>query len=112
MRTFYLTLCLVSVVSRAFPATPSSGTLTTPPSGQTSTVTWTGGPYTGATADASLCTGITCDMYTLQVNVPTTFYSSNPQFVIQVGLNWSSNTNDFDLYVYDAGGNTVCSSAQ
>jgi len=112
MRTVYVALCLLSVASCVFAATPISGTLTAPPSGQTSAVNWTGGPFTAATADPSLCTGATCDTYTLQVSVPSTFYSSNPQYVVQVGLNWSSNTNDFDLYVHDGAGNTVCSSAQ
>ena len=112
MRTVLVALCLVSITLCALAATPSSGTLSAPASGQTSGVSWVGGPYTAVTADPSLCTGATCDMYTLQVSVPTTFYSSNPQYVVQVGLNWTSNTNDFDLYIYDGAGNTVCSSAQ
>ena len=112
MRTVLVALCLVSITLCALAATPSGGTLSAPASGQTSGVSWVGGPYTAVTADPSLCTGATCDMYTLQVSVPTTFYSSNPQYVVQVGLNWTSNTNDFDLYIYDGAGNTVCSSAQ
>jgi len=112
VRIACVTLCLISVASCAFAATPGSGTLTAPSSGQTSAATWAGGPYTAATAAPSLCTGVNCDMFTLQVNVPGIFYSSNPQYVVQVGLNWSSNTNDFDLYIYDGAGNTVCSSAQ
>lgn len=94
-------------------ATPSSGTLNAPASGTTTSfVTWAGGPYTGATADPSVCTSVTCDSYTLNVSVPSTFYSANPNYSIQVGINWASNTNDFDLYVNDSSGNTICSSGQ
>ena len=100
----------------AFPvwaAVPNSGTLNPPASGTTSSsVTWSGGPYTGVTADPSLCSSVTCDSYSLAVNVPATFYSANPNYSIQVGINWASNTNDFDLYVHDSSGNTVCSSGQ
>lgn len=101
-----------TITKPALPATPSSGTLTAPASGQTSSLTWSGGPYTGATADPSLCSSVTCDSFPLTVNVPSTFYSANPNYTVQVGLNWPSSTNDFDLYVTDSGGNQVCSSAQ
>ncbi len=94
-------------------ATPNAGTLNPPASGTTSaSVNWSGGPYTGATADPSVCSSVTCDSYTLTVNVPSTFYSANPNYSIQVGITWASNTNDFDLYVNDGSGNTVCSSGQ
>jgi len=105
-------LVLLLVSSSAFAATPNGGTLTAPANGQTSSVSWSGGPYTGATADPSLCSSITCDTYMLTVNVPSTFYSSNPNYAVQVGLNWPSSTSDFDLYVYDSSGNQVCSSGQ
>lgn len=93
-------------------ATPNSGTLTAPATGQTSSVSWNGGPYSGATADPSTCTTVTCDSYALTVNASSTFYTSNPNYSVQVGINWASNTNDFDLYVHDGSGNTVCSSGQ
>lgn len=93
-------------------AVPSSGTLTAPPPGQTTSIGWAGGPFTGATADPSLCTSATCDVFALTVNVPSTFYASNPADAVHVAITWSSTTNDFDLYVSDAGGNLVCSSAQ
>lgn len=105
-------LLLLLVSAYAVAATPNSGTLTAPASGQTSSVTWSGGPYTGVTADPSLCSSVTCDSYALTVNVPSTFYSSNPNYAVQVGLNWPNSTSDFDLYVYDSSGNQVCSSAQ
>src|SRR5689334_8734209 len=94
-------------------ATPVGGTLNPPATaGQSSSVSWSGGPYTGATADPSVCTTLTCDSYTLNVNVSAMFYSSNPNYSIQVGINWTSSTNDFDLYVHDSAGNVVCSSGQ
>jgi hypothetical protein len=94
-------------------STPNSGTLSQPAvAGQTNTVSWSGGPYTAATPDPSACTTVNCDSYALNVNVPSTFYSSNPSYSIQVGINWASSTSDFDLNVYDGSGNTVCSSGQ
>ncbi|HEX7128919.1 MAG TPA: sialidase family protein, partial [Rhodanobacteraceae bacterium] len=93
-------------------ATPAAGTLDAPAAGQTTSISWSGGPYTGATADPSACTTLTCDSYTLTVNVPDTFYAANPDYAVKVGITWASSTNDFDLYVNDADGNTVCSSGQ
>ncbi|MFL6440117.1 MAG: WD40/YVTN/BNR-like repeat-containing protein [Terriglobales bacterium] len=111
VRVLATLICAVTLPT--FAATPTSGTLTPPATGtQSSSVTWNGGPYTGATADPSVCTIFTCDSYALNVNVPATFYSSNPNYSIQVGINWASSTNDFDLYVHDSSGNVVCSSGQ
>ena len=111
MRVIGLVTTFVCAFSFALSAaTPSSGTLNQPPAGMSSsTVAWTGGPYTGVTADPSLCTTLTCDTYALHINVSSTFYSSNPNYSVQVGLNWASTLNDYDLYVYDSSGNTVCS---
>jgi hypothetical protein len=94
----------------AFAATPDSGTLSAPATGQSATLTWTGGPFTGATADPSLCTNVTCDTYTLTVNVSSSFYADNPTYAVVVGLDWAASPNDFDLNVYDSAGNLVCSS--
>jgi len=95
-----------------FAATPSSGTLNAPAAGQTSSINWTGGPLSGATADPAACTSVNCDTFTLSVNVPATFYSSNPNYAVHVRINWASNSNDFDLNVNDGSGTTVCSSGQ
>jgi len=103
-----LTLTLVP----AFAATPSSGTLAAPATGQTASVSFSGGPFTGATATTAACTTLTCDTFTLTVNVPAAFYSSNPTYAVHVKITWASNTNDFDLNVNDSSGNTVCSSGQ
>src|SRR5882724_2268673 len=115
MRRFWPAIfCLLVLVIAlsSIASTPTSGTLNAPASGQTSSVAWGGGPYTAVTADPSACTSVTCDSYTLNVNAPATFYSTNPNYSVQVGINWSSNTNDFDLYIKDSSGNVVCSSGQ
>lgn len=105
-------VALALAVYPAFAATPSSGTLNAPAAGQTTTLSFSGGPFTGATATTAACTTLTCDTFTLTVNVPSTFYSSNPSYAVHVRINWASSTNDFDLNVNDASGNTVCSSGQ
>jgi hypothetical protein len=116
MRRFGPALSCLVVLVIAFSSiasTPTSGTLNAPATaGQSTSVSWGGGPYTGATADPSACTSVTCDSYALNVNVPATFYSANPNYSVQVAINWSSNTNDFDLYVKDGSGNVMCSSGQ
>ena len=107
-----LLLVLALAVSSGFAATPSSGTLTAPAAGQTTSVSFSGGPFTGATPDPAACTTLNCDTFTLTVNVPSTFYSANPTYAVHVKINWASTPNDFDLNVNDASGNTVCSSGQ
>jgi len=96
----------------ALAAVPSAGTLATPATGQTTSITWSGGPITGANADASTCTTLTCDTFKLTVGVPAAFFTTNPSYAVHVKIGWASSTNDFDLFVNDASGNTVCSSAQ
>lgn len=93
-------------------ATPTSGTLSPSPSGGVSALTWQGGPYTAVTADPSVCTPLSCDDYYLTVNVPATYYSTNPDYSVRVHVSWSSLPNDFDLYVYDSTGTLMSSSAQ
>src|SRR3954468_17653388 len=115
MRRFgpaFFVIAILAIALSSIASTPTSGTLNAPASGASSSVTWGGGPYTGATAAPSACTSVTCDNYTLNVNVPATFYSANPNYSVQVAINWSTNTNDFDLYVHDSSGNVVCSSGQ
>ena len=106
----FFAIALAATVALA--ATPPSGTLNAPAAGQTASINWAGGPFTGATADPGVCTTLTCDTYQLAVNIPATFYSSNPNYAVHVRIDWSSSTNDFDLNVLDAAGNVVCSSAQ
>ncbi len=105
-------LLALMLVGSSFAAMPSSGTLTAPAAGQTTSISFNGGPFTGATATPAACTSLTCDTFTLTVNVPSTFYSANPSYAVHVKINWASNTNDFDLNVNDSSGTTVCSSGQ
>ncbi len=100
------------VTSSVFAATPSSGTLAAPAAGQTTSVPFSGGPFTGVTASPAACTTLNCDTFTLTVNVPASFYSTNPTYAVHVRIDWGSNANDFDLNVNDASGNTVCDSGQ
>lgn len=93
-----------------------SGTLTAPAAGGSSTLTWNGGPISGTYGVGGVatiqCTTVTCDTYTLNLAVPSTFYAANPSYSVTVGANWASNLNDIDVYVSDASGNVLCSSAQ
>lgn len=114
MKAFRAAVFVVLAITVSSAAT-FSGTLNAPASGQTTTLTWAGGPLAGTNGVggvATQCTSATCDSYTLTVNVPSTFYSSNPNYAVHVAINWASNLNDLDLNVMDSSGNVVCSSAQ
>lgn len=117
MRTTFLLLFLCSLLT-IVPATAAtySGTINAPTtSGGTSSISWSGGPMTGTNGVGGVftaCTSATCDTYNLTVNVPATFYSSNPSYAVHVAINWDSSLNDLDLYIYDGAGNLVCSSTQ
>ncbi len=111
-----LVSAVVLITATSVFAANFSGTLTAPASGSSSTLTWNGGPISGTYGVGGVqtiqCTTVTCDTYTLTVNVPATFYAAHPDYAVTVGVNWGSNLNDIDVYVSDAGGNVVCSSAQ
>ena len=108
--SFLISLLPVTLGSSLFASTPSSGTLNAPAPGGSSTVTWSGGPYTAVVESPSMCTSVGCDTFTLQVNVPATFYAANPNYSIVVSIRWPDSINDFDLYVYDSSGKVVGSS--
>ena len=113
MKKLTLVITLLMSGRLVFAATPSAGTL----SSANQTVTWSGGPYTGVTPDnsplnTSLCTSLTCDKFNLSVQIPSNFYASFPNDEVQIGINWPSSLNEFDLFVYDSSGNLVASSAQ
>jgi len=95
-----------------YSATPGSGTLAAPANGSTSTVSWSGGPITGAGSDNTTCTQYTCDTFALTLAVPASFYSTNPNYAVHVQISWSNQLNDFDLYLLDSSGNVVGSSTQ
>jgi hypothetical protein len=113
LATVLLALCASAA------ATSYNGTLTAPvAAGTTSSVTWSGS-VTGATGEMGqggvitpICTSLTCDIYTLTVNVPATFYAANPNYAVHVQTSATPNTSvtDIDIYIYDSAGNLVCQS--
>src|SRR5258708_25466939 len=107
---------LLALCTSAFAAS-YSGTLNAPSVAGTSTSqTWTGN-VTGVIGDTGgtglfnpPCDSTICDIYTLTVNVPVTFYAANPNYSVHVNVTDVPNApvTDIDLYVYDASGNLVC----
>ncbi len=78
---------------------------------------WTGQSYVAAAiADPAACPpeadplNLLCDHFRLTVDVDASFWNSNTGGV-EITISWSSSVNDFDLYVFDASGNLVASSA-
>ena len=120
MKRFSLPLLVLFTACLAWAATPSTGTL----AAAGATVTWAGGPLTGANADAvndfvgdpippNFCSlSSSCETFTLVVNVPGTFYNTFPNYGVQISINWASVTNDLDVYMFDSAGNQIFSSAQ
>jgi len=113
-----MAMALLLAASTSAFATSYSGTLNAPTvAGTTSSQTWTGN-ITGVMGEANVlglinppCDSTVCDIYALTVNVPTTFYGTNPNYAVHVNVTDVPNNpaNDIDLYVYDASGNLVCS---
>lgn len=107
---------LLALCTSAFAAS-YSGTLNAPAAaGTTTSQTWTGN-VTGVIGDTGgtglfnpPCDSTVCDIYTLTVNVPATFYAANPNYSVHVNVTDVPNApvTDIDLYVYDASGNLVC----
>ncbi len=113
MKRVAVTAILLLALPALYAATPTSGIIAT----AGATTTWSGGPYTGLTPDnspvnTSLCTSLTCDTFNLFVNIPSNFYSTYPNYEVQIGINWASTLDEFDLFIYDSSGNLVASSAQ
>ena len=100
---------MVPAVAPAEAADPSSGTV----SDALTTVTWSSGPFavanpTGAAGDPT-CNAVTvCDDYALHVSTPPG-YGGGHQLAISV--EWANTAADFDLYVLDASGKIVGTSA-
>ena len=117
--TGMLVICLLgSAFCTATFASSFTGTLNPPLAGTTtSSLTWSG-TVSGVIGDANVlglisppCNSSVCDIYTLSVNVPATFYATNPAYAVHFNVTDSPNQpeNDIDLYIYDAAGNLVCS---
>ncbi len=90
-------------------STPGSTTLS-PGEGDESSVTWTGGPYSGFVADPATCTDATCDSHDLTLNIPADYWDTHDGSVA-VDISWGLSSDDYDLYVYDADGKMVGKSA-
>ena len=92
----------------ALPASPSSGTVAQ----RGDTQEFSGGPIVGAnvspaTGSPVCVTGVAeCDVYDLSVMPPD---ASNSD--VRVTIAWTDGTNDLDIYLVDANGNVVGSSA-
>lgn len=80
-----------------------------PPSGSISssspTANWTGGPLLVANPVSCSVAGATCDTFTFTLDAPKT------DFVVTVRIVARSTTDDLDLYIRDASGNTITQSA-
>jgi len=108
--TITLGVVATALSSGAVASTPSTSTLSDPAGGGTSTTTWTGGPYTGAVLDPATCTDATCDTHEVALNVPAEYWETH-EGAVSVNISWGSSAEDYDLYVYDADGNQIASSA-
>ena len=99
---------LVPLISSASAATPSSGTVSdTAPS-----TTWSAGPFavpnpTGA-AGTPDCSVAPCDDYALHVSTPAGYDTGHQ---LAISISWANTAADFDLYVLDAQGNVIGTSA-
>lgn len=89
-------------------AAPSSGTPTLSP-GHPSTM-WQGAYFdAGATPHAAACTEVTCDAFDFRVRIPAGLAKSRPP-ALEVSIRWTSEQNDFDLFLYDGTGALVAES--
>ena len=103
------TVLVAQGLSGADAATPTSGSVTS----TAPTTTWTAGPFatpnvTGTATDPVCGAPTLCDDFTLNVSTPAG-YGSGHQLTISVG--WPNSAADFDVYVLDAAGNAVGTSA-
>lgn len=95
--------------SPAQAANPSSGTITE----RSTSVTYTAGPFvapnvTGTAGDVVCNAATPCDEFKLTVDAPAAYASG---YNITINIQWPNSAADFDLYVLDADGAIVNSSA-
>jgi hypothetical protein len=102
----------VLVVPAALPAEaadPSSGTV----SDSSTSVSWSAGPFavanpTGAAGDPMCDATTVCDDFALHVSTPPGYGDGHQ---LAISIEWPNSAADFDLYVLDASGQTVGTSA-
>jgi hypothetical protein len=99
---FVLVLSSSSMLRGVHAASPPSGTL----SETSQIVSWNGAFYTfGVNADPSTCPpnldpmNVACDHFFLNINLASDFWTTHTG-TVTVTIQWSSGSNDFDLYVY------------
>ncbi|MGN6687050.1 MAG: sialidase family protein [Actinomycetales bacterium] len=90
-------------------ATPASGSI----SDTSTSTTWTGGPFlvpnvTGTAGDVQCTAATPCDDFGLTVTVPSGYDATHQ---VKVNIAWANSAADYDLYVLDAAGNIITSSA-
>ena len=103
----FLILAAVAVGYPSLAATPAAGTVDL----AHRTISWQSASFTTLNPGGSAaCSAASCDEFTLTVAVPPSFWKSAEGGVI-VRTEWESETNDWDLYVYDAAGKEVQHSA-
>src|ERR1700759_2439752 len=105
-----LTAGALAVLQPAAGSTPNAGTLTT----SSGAKTWTGGPFAAPNATGNVsgtpdCSAPqSCDDYTLTVDTPA---GTGDTQNLKMETSWTTPGADFDVYVLDAAGNVVASSA-
>ena len=107
----------LAVTSQVMAAEPPNGTLTT----SSAPITYTAGPFFVANVSPQLglagqppvceADGQSCDEFELTVTLPDNYDVTNPNDLIEVSVAWPDPAADFDMYVYNAAGVTVASSA-
>src|SRR5688572_14087216 len=98
MRIALLLITLLLLNGTAWPA-PSSGSV----SQVGHTLAWNGGPFTSVSPSPGSCVeSISCDTFTVNVNIPT-----NKVAQIHFRVNWTDSTNDLDLFLFDAQGQQI-----
>lgn len=103
---------LVSIAP-ANAATPASGAL----SDTSQSASYASGPFlisnASGTAGAVMCQApvLVCDEYSLIVNLSPAYVAAHPGIKLTVATAWPNTTEDFDLYLLDAGGNELVKSA-
>ena len=105
-----LTVAALTLGGHAAASNPAEGTVS-----DTSTqVTWSGGPFVTPNATATAlgapdCTlPMSCDDFTLHVSTPAGYDTGH---ALKIDVAWPNTAADFDVYVLDAAGNTVATSA-
>jgi hypothetical protein len=104
---------LTASVAPLYAATPSNGTVTA----TSTTVQWNGQLYAvAAVAVPDQCppaidpVNAICDHFFLNIDLPSNFWAQNTGQVT-IRIDWASDLNDFDLFIYNSNGQQVDSSA-